>query len=332
MLVRLPPEAPSPGRDRRDPLPRVTRLANYEWVFEADITACFDEIDHTALMGRVRRRIGDKRVLGLVKAFLRAGILTEGGPRPGDDHRHSAGRDPLTAAGQHRPVRAGRALRREVGGARPGLDTRQASPRRCAGHAARPLRGRLRGDGRRHPRRRRSAVGRGRQGARSDGPAPVGGEDEGLPHRRGVRLPRLAHPAPHLARAGTASAASTPTRRRRRSWPSWTRCGRSPRRGRHRTLADLLRRLNPVLRGWCNYFRHGVSTRTFSYLDHFAFWRVVGWLRKRHLGLNWGTLRRRFLPAGRSATAGPRCSGRERSRSSATATGARRSRHHGQRG
>ena len=63
------------------------------------------------------------------------------------------------------------------------------------------------------------------------------------------------------------------------------------RRAKHRTLADLLRRLNPVLRGWCNYFRHGVSSRTFSYLDHFAWWRIVGWLRKRHLGLNWGTLR-----------------------------------------
>ena len=34
----------------------------------------------------------------------------------------------------------------------------------------------------------------------------------------------------------------------------------------------------------------------FSYLDHFAWWRVVGWLRKRHHGLNWGTIRRRFLP------------------------------------
>ena len=67
------------------------------------------------------------------------------------------------------------------------------------------------------------------------------------------------------------------------------------RRRAHRTLADLLRRLNAVLRGWCNYFRHGVSKRTFCYVDHFAFWRIVGWLRKRHLGLNWGTLRRRFL-------------------------------------
>jgi len=30
-------------------------------------------------MGRVRRRVGDKRVLGLVKAFLRSGILGEDG-------------------------------------------------------------------------------------------------------------------------------------------------------------------------------------------------------------------------------------------------------------
>ena len=68
------------------------------------------------------------------------------------------------------------------------------------------------------------------------------------------------------------------------------------RRGRHRTLADLLRRLNPALRGWCNYFRHGVSQRTFSYVDYFAFWRVFGWLRKRHHGLNKHTLVRRHLP------------------------------------
>lgn len=40
---------------------------------------CFDEIDHTALMGRVRHRVGDMRVLGLVKAFLEAGILTGDG-------------------------------------------------------------------------------------------------------------------------------------------------------------------------------------------------------------------------------------------------------------
>jgi RNA-directed DNA polymerase len=67
-------------------------------------------------------------------------------------------------------------------------------------------------------------------------------------------------------------------------------------RTQNRTLADLLRRLNPVLRGWCNYFRHGVSSGTFSYVDQFAFWRIFGWLRKRHPKLNKRTLVRRHLP------------------------------------
>jgi RNA-directed DNA polymerase len=49
----------------------------YRWVLDADIEACFDTIDHTALLARVRARVKDKRVLALVKAFLKAGILTE---------------------------------------------------------------------------------------------------------------------------------------------------------------------------------------------------------------------------------------------------------------
>jgi RNA-directed DNA polymerase len=67
-------------------------------------------------------------------------------------------------------------------------------------------------------------------------------------------------------------------------------------RAKHRTLADLLISVNRVLRGWCNYFRHGVSSKTFSYLDHFTWWRIFGWLRKRHDGLNKQTLVRRHLP------------------------------------
>ena len=67
------------------------------------------------------------------------------------------------------------------------------------------------------------------------------------------------------------------------------------RRSRHRTLADLLRQLNPVLRGWCNYFRHGVSKRTFGYVDHFAWWRIVGWLRNATRAEH-GHLVRRYLP------------------------------------
>jgi len=65
-------------------------------------------------------------------------------------------------------------------------------------------------------------------------------------------------------------------------------------RSKFRSLADLLHRLNPVLRGWCNYFRHGVSKRTFHYLDHYTWHRVWWWLRKRHPRVTTKELRRRF--------------------------------------
>jgi RNA-directed DNA polymerase len=70
-----------PKRRAQDAIAEIHHLASrsYEWVLEGDITACFDEIDHTALMDRVRHRIEDKRILCLVKAFLTSGILTEDG-------------------------------------------------------------------------------------------------------------------------------------------------------------------------------------------------------------------------------------------------------------
>jgi RNA-directed DNA polymerase len=70
-----------PNRRTHDAVAEVRHLTShsYEWIVEGDITACFDEISHPALMDRVRVRVGDKRVLALVKAFLKAGILAEGG-------------------------------------------------------------------------------------------------------------------------------------------------------------------------------------------------------------------------------------------------------------
>jgi RNA-directed DNA polymerase len=68
-----------PKRRAHDAVAEVRYLTarSYEWMVEGDIKACFDEISHPALMDRVRQRVGDKRVLALVKAFLKAGILTE---------------------------------------------------------------------------------------------------------------------------------------------------------------------------------------------------------------------------------------------------------------
>jgi RNA-directed DNA polymerase len=78
-----------PGRRPHDAIAEIHHLAseprNYRWVLEADIRACFDEIGHVPLMDRVRARIKDKRVLALVKAFLKAGVMTP----DGEEESHS---------------------------------------------------------------------------------------------------------------------------------------------------------------------------------------------------------------------------------------------------
>jgi RNA-directed DNA polymerase len=58
----------------------------------------------------------------------------------------------------------------------------------------------------------------------------------------------------------------------------------------------LIHRLNPVISGWCAYFRAGVSSQTFNYLRAYIWQRVVRWLRRKHPKTNWHGLRRRYLP------------------------------------
>jgi RNA-directed DNA polymerase len=68
-----------PNRRAHDAIAEIHYLGTrgYEWVLEADIAACFDEISHTAVMERLRARIKDKRICALVKAFLKSGVFTE---------------------------------------------------------------------------------------------------------------------------------------------------------------------------------------------------------------------------------------------------------------
>ena len=70
-----------PNRRAQDAIAEIHFLGSHfhEWVLEADIQACFDEIGHTPLLARVRKRIKDKRVLGLVRAFLKSGVMTTSG-------------------------------------------------------------------------------------------------------------------------------------------------------------------------------------------------------------------------------------------------------------
>jgi RNA-directed DNA polymerase len=63
-------------------------------------------------------------------------------------------------------------------------------------------------------------------------------------------------------------------------------------------LADLLLTLNRVLRGWCAYFRPGVSFPTFQYLRAFLWKHVWAWIRRKHPKSNWKELRRRYCAGG----------------------------------
>jgi RNA-directed DNA polymerase len=120
-----------PKRRAQDAIAEIHYLTspnrNYLWVFEADIKACFDEIDHSALMGRVRRRIGDKRILGLVKAFLAAGVLSEDGVS-----RETIAGTPQGSlcAAAHKPPYEQRWVMRSAGLS--GLVTTGAGAERCA--------------------------------------------------------------------------------------------------------------------------------------------------------------------------------------------------------
>lgn len=288
-----------PRRRAQDAIAEIhylgTPTRNYEWVFEGDIEACFDRIDHSALLDRVRHRIGDKRVLALVKAFLKAGVLSEEGisretitgtPQGGilspllanialsclDEHfiRKWVALGPAWTRAKRR--RAGEPVMRliryaddfvvMVAGTR---DAAEALYDEIAAVLA-PMGLRL-----------------------SVEKTSVCHIDEGFDFL-GWHIQRR----PWRSRANRRAVYTYPSKKALASVKGKVR--QLTHRARHRTLADLLGRINPVLRGWCTYFRHGVSKRTFSYVDHFAFWRIVGWLRKRHLGLNMHSLVRRWLP------------------------------------
>jgi len=69
-----------PGRDAHQ---AITQAAHYvkeghEWVVDIDLEKFFDKINHDRLMQRLSKGVGDKRLLRLINAYLKAGLM-EGG-------------------------------------------------------------------------------------------------------------------------------------------------------------------------------------------------------------------------------------------------------------
>jgi RNA-directed DNA polymerase len=69
-----------PGRSAKDALTEVVAGLNsgQVWVVDADLKGYFDSIPHGPLLKAVHRRVTDRRILGLIEAYLKAGIMEDG--------------------------------------------------------------------------------------------------------------------------------------------------------------------------------------------------------------------------------------------------------------
>jgi len=73
-----------PGKSAHDAV-RVAQTVigqGYRWVIEVDLDAFFDRVNHDVLMARVARKVKDKRLLGLLRRYLEAGIMADGVKQP----------------------------------------------------------------------------------------------------------------------------------------------------------------------------------------------------------------------------------------------------------
>jgi RNA-directed DNA polymerase len=288
-----------PKRRAHDAIAEIHMLASnsYEWVIDADITACFDEISHPHLLDRVRKRIGDRRVVALVKAFLKSGVLTEDGinrdtktgtPQGGilspllanialsvlDEHFAEAWQT-------HMASRVDRARRRRHG---------QATYRivRYADDFVVMIAGT-----KAHAEQLLTEVAEVLTGVGlrlSAEKTSIAHIDEGFEFL-GFRIQR------QRQRGSTKRFVYTwPSRKSLTSIKAKVKA--ITRQGTNNPLSDLLRQLNPVLRGWTNYFRHAAAKTTFSYLQEYTWRRVIGWMRRKYRRTSWKTLRRRHLNGG----------------------------------
>jgi RNA-directed DNA polymerase len=291
-----------PNRRAHDAVAEVRYLARrprcYDWVVEGDIKACFDEIDHAALLGRVRRRVGDNRVLGLVKAFLKTGILTEAGLLEDS----TAG---TPQGGILSPLLANVALSvldeyiaTLAGGPSTGINERAKRLRhglpnfrlvRYADDWCLMVRGT-----RAHAEALREdiAVALATMGLRlSEDKTLITHIEEGLDflgwhiQRRRKRGTSRSYVYVHPSTKAVLAVKRKLKTLRRTVEPN-------------QSLDDLLRRINSTLRGWAGYFRAGVSSATFSYLSHYTWQTVWRWIRRKHRKSTWKQLRRLYCGGG----------------------------------
>jgi RNA-directed DNA polymerase len=286
-----------PRRRAHDAVAEIQRFGTkgYRWVLDADIEACFDTIAHPALMDRVRDRVKDKRVLSLVKAFLKAGVLTES-----RDYEDSFTGTPQ--GGILSPLLANIALAV--------LDEHVHGPWLAGGVMSTP---------RRRQRRREKSLPNWRIARYADDfVILVHGERDDVQalhediatvlEPMGLRLSAAKTRIVHMSEGFDFLGFHIQWRRKRGTdkWYVYTFIADRPIRSlkqkvrdlTHRTSQqkprDVLIRLNQIMRGWANYFRHAVCKHTLDSLENIVWHRVVRWwMRLRRW--NWKDVRRHLI-------------------------------------
>jgi RNA-directed DNA polymerase len=76
-----------PGRSAHQAVEQAQKYIaeGYRWVVDLDLEKFFDRVNHDRLMAKIAERVGDKRMLKLIRAFLTAGVLEERLVNPVDE-------------------------------------------------------------------------------------------------------------------------------------------------------------------------------------------------------------------------------------------------------
>jgi RNA-directed DNA polymerase len=76
-----------PGRSAHQAVEQAQQYiaAGYRWVVDLDLEKFFDRVNHDKLMAKIAERVSDKRLLKLIRAFLRAGVMESGLVSPVDE-------------------------------------------------------------------------------------------------------------------------------------------------------------------------------------------------------------------------------------------------------
>ncbi len=76
-----------PGRSAHQAIAQAQKYIaeGYRWVVDLDLEKFFDRVNHDKLMAKIAERVGDKRLLKLIRAFLTAGVLEDGLVNPVDE-------------------------------------------------------------------------------------------------------------------------------------------------------------------------------------------------------------------------------------------------------